>query len=229
MSKTNLLETDIAYVRVSRVADGLAGAVSAAFQTLQASNTLKGLVLDLRFAEGEDFAAAAAVADLFIAKERPLLDWGNGAMKSTEKQNALTLPVAILINRETTGAAEALAAVLRDAGAGLLLGSPTAGAGHGDERISVVGRSVAAHCFGPVKLGDGTALSAQGVKPDIEVKVGLEEERIRLARCIRFGGQAGRPVGGDFQRARWDQHRKPPATDHRSGLGARTPRGQERG
>ena len=33
----------------------------------------------------------------------------------------------------------------------------------------------------PVKLGDGTALSAQGVKPDIEVTVDVEEERTYLA------------------------------------------------
>ncbi|MBP9900232.1 MAG: S41 family peptidase [Verrucomicrobiota bacterium] len=203
VSKTNLLETDIAYVRVSRVADGLAGAVSAAFQTLQASNTLKGLVLDLRFAEGEDFAAAAAVADLFIAKERPLLDWGNGAMKSTEKQNALTLPVAILINRETTGAAEALAAVLRDAGAGLLLGSPTAGAAMVMSEYPLSDGQWLRIASAPVKLGDGTALSAQGVKPDIEVKVGLEEERIYLRDAyglvakpvVRSGAISNAPAG----------------------------------
>jgi len=180
VSKTNLLEDDIAYVRVSRVADGLASAVSAAYQTLSASNKLKGLVFDLRFADGEDFAAAAAVADLFIAKERPLLDWGRGVVKSTEKPNALTLPVAVLINRETTGAAEALAAGLRDAGVGLLLGGPTAGLGMVMSEYPLPGGQWLRIASAPVKLGDGTALSAQGVKPDIEVKVGLDDERIYL-------------------------------------------------
>ena len=180
VSKTNLLDDDIAYLRLSRVADGLAGAVNAAFQTLISSNKLKGLVLDLRFADGDDFQAAAAVADLFIAKERPLLDWGRGEVKSTEKQDALKLPVAVLINRETTGAAEALAAVLRDVGAGLLLGGPTAGAGMVMVEYSLPDGQRLRIASSPVKLGDGTVLSAEGVKPDIEVNVGLDDERIYL-------------------------------------------------
>lgn len=203
VSKTNLLEGDIAYVRVGRVADGLAGAVSAAYQTLSASNKLKGLVLDLRFADGEDFAAAVAVADLFIAKERPLLDWGRGAVKSTEKQNALTLPVAVLINRETTGAAEALAAVMREVGAGLLLGGPTAGAGMVMSDYPLPDGQWLRIASAPVKLGDGTALSAQGVKPDIEVKVGLGDERIHLRDAyglvakpvVRSGAISNAPAG----------------------------------
>lgn len=203
VSKTNLLEDDIAYLRVSRVTDGLAGAVSAAFQILSASNRLKGLVLDLRFADGEDFAAAAAVADLFIPKERSLLDWGSGAVKSTPKPDALRLPVGVLINRETTGAAEALAAVMRDVGAGLLLGGSTAGAGMVMTEYPLPDGQRLRIASAPVKLGDGTALSAQGVKPDIEVKVSLDDERTHLRDAygvvakpvIRSGAIGNAPAG----------------------------------
>lgn len=191
VSQTNLFDDEIGYVRVSRVADGLAGAVTAAFQALSASKKLKGLVLDLRFADGEDFAAAAAVADLFIRKERPLLDWGAGLVRATEKQDALTLPVAVLINRETTGASEALAAVLRYVGAALLLGGPTAGAGMVMKDYPLPDGQWLRIASAPVKLGDGTALSGQGVKPDIEVKVGLDEERIYLRDAY---GLLGNPV-----------------------------------
>ncbi len=203
VSKTNVLEDDIAYLRASRVADGLAGAVSAAYQTLTASNKVKGLVLDLRFAEGDSFAAAVAVADLFVSKERPLLDWGSGLAKSTTKTDALRLPVTVLINRETTGAAEALAAVLREAGVALLLGSPTAGAGMVMKEYPLPDGQRLRIASTPVKLGDGTALSPQGVKPDIEVKVGLEEERTYMRDAygvvakpvVRAGGISNAPAG----------------------------------
>ncbi len=180
LGKTNLLDDDIGYLRVSHVAEGLAGALNAAYQTLSASNKLKGLVLDLRFADGQDFAAAAVVTDLFVAKERPLLDWGQGMVKTKAKPDALTLPVAVLINRETTGAAEVLAAVLREVGVGLLLGGPTAGAGMVMNEYPLPGGQALRIASTPVKLGDGTALSGQGVKPDIEVKVSLDDERIYL-------------------------------------------------
>ena len=98
-----------------------------AFQQLGATNKLKGLVLDLRYTSGKDYEAAAAVADLFVSKERPLLNWGKGIVRSSSKTDAIEVPVAVLVNGQTAGAAEALAAVLREAGSGLVLGSRTAG------------------------------------------------------------------------------------------------------
>jgi hypothetical protein len=178
VSKTSMLDDGVAYVRVGRVGDGLANEVSVAHQQLSATNKLKGLALDLRFADGDNYAAAVAVADLFTAKERALLDWGNGVMKSTVKTDALSLPLAVLVNRETGGAAEALAAMLRETGAGLILGGVTAGRAMITQEYSLKDGQRLRIATSPVKLGDGTALSAQGLKPDIVVAVGADDERL---------------------------------------------------
>jgi len=180
VTKAVVLEEDVAYLRVGRVAEGLAQEISAANQGLSGTNKLKGLVLDLRFTEGDDFAAAAAGADLFVAKERPLLDWGNGMVKSKEKDNPINLPVAVLVNRDTSGAAEALAAVLRETGSGLILGAKTAGGAMTAKDFTLRHGQLLRIAVVPVKLGDGTAMSAQGVKPDIEVVVPPEQERAYL-------------------------------------------------
>src|SRR3989442_1424259 len=127
VSKTNLFEGDIAYVRIGRVAEGLTKMVGQAYQKSSETNKLKGLVLDLRYAEGDDYEVAAETADLFVSKERPLLNWGKGVVKSKAKKDAVGLPVAVLVNHRTAGAAEALAGVLRETGAALILGSRTAG------------------------------------------------------------------------------------------------------
>ena len=127
VSKSSLFEGEIAYVRVGRVAEGLAKALREACEKLGATNHLRGVVLDLRYTGGEDYAAAAAAADLFVKKERPLLDWGQGVVRSKAKDHALTNPVAVLVNRQTAGSAEALAAVLRETSLGIILGSRTAG------------------------------------------------------------------------------------------------------
>jgi len=123
---SNLFDGSIAYLRVGRVETGLANALREARQKL-GTNQLSGIVLDLRFTTGDDYAAAAETADLFIAKDKPLLDWGKGVVHSKEKGDAIREPVAILVNYQTARAAEALAATLRDAGAALLLGGKTAG------------------------------------------------------------------------------------------------------
>ena len=62
VSKSNLFDGDIAYVRIGRIADGLTKAVDEACQKSGATNKLKGVVLDLRYAGGDDYAVAAATA-----------------------------------------------------------------------------------------------------------------------------------------------------------------------
>jgi hypothetical protein len=180
VAKAILLEGDVAYLRVGRVADGLAGEVSESYQQLSGTNQLKGVVLDLRFVGGDDFAAAAAVADLFVAKTRPLLDWGDGMAKSKEKENEVKAPAAVLVNRDTSGAAEALAAILRETGVGLILGSKTAGGAMIAKEFPLKDGQRLRIATVPVKLGDGSPMSAQGVKPDIEVAVTAEDERAYL-------------------------------------------------
>ena len=177
VSTSFVLENDVAYVRVGQVNTGLAKEISRAQEQLSATNKLKGLVLDLRFVGGDDYAAAAAAADLFTTRKRPLLDWGAGLMESKAKTDALLLPVAVLVNRETGGAAEALAAVLRETGAGLILGGATAGRAMITQEFPLKNGQRLRIATLPVKLGDGTALSVQGVKPDIEVAVSAGDER----------------------------------------------------
>ena len=195
VSKTTVLEEDIAYLRVGRVEDGLAKAVAGAMQALAATNKFKGLVLDVRFADGEDYAAAVATADLFVADARPLLDWGNGVVKSEKKYDIINVPVAVLVNRATSGAAEALAAVLRETGVALILGGPTAGNAMIAKDFSLANGQRLRIATSPVKLGDGTALTATGVKPDIEVAVRVEDERAYLGDAYgllsQFAAKAG--------------------------------------
>ena len=138
------------------------------------------MALDLRFASGNDFAAAAATADLFIRKEQLLLSWNDGKASSRTKTDNISIPVAVLINSKTTGAAEALAAVLREAGVALILGKTSAGQAMTGQEYSLKSGQRLRVATSPVHLGKGQALS-QGVKPDISVEVSAEDERIYFA------------------------------------------------
>jgi hypothetical protein len=138
---------------------------------------------------------------LFVAKERPLLDWGNGVVKSKEKKDELALPVAVLVNRETGGAAEALAAVMRETGDGLILGSTTAGRAMIAQEFPLKNGQRLRIAALPVKLGDGTALPAQGVKADIEVSVSLEDERAYLTDAYAALPRTNLPAGSGLSLA----------------------------
>jgi hypothetical protein len=106
--KSAVLDGNVAYLQVSQVGRNLAEEIRAAQGALAVSNKIAGTVLDLRFAGGDD-AAEAQAAEAMLAGEK--------------------LPLAILVNHETEGAAAALASALRAARAGLVFESVAGPAG----------------------------------------------------------------------------------------------------
>jgi hypothetical protein len=195
VSQTRLFDGNLAYLRVARVGDGLAKEVNGKCQQLNSTNKLKGVVLDLRYADGTDYAAAAATADLFSAKSEPLLNWGSGMVSSHEKTNSIRAPVAVLVNRETARAAEALTALLRQTGAGLILGGRTAGQALITQDFPLKEGGQLRIATAPVTLGDGATLPVQGIKPDIDVAVSPEDELAYYADAFAVLPRAKPPAG----------------------------------
>lgn len=173
---TSVFDRHFGYVRVNRIAAGTGQEFQAAYERLRAAHSLKGLVIDLRFAGGKDYAAAVAMADRFFAEEQPLVDWGEGWKKSTGKTNAISMPVAVLVNRKTTGAAEALAGMLRHRDIGLLIGTNTAGEASMAREFSLKTGQRLRLAVAPVRVANGKELPFSGIQADIEVEVRPEDE-----------------------------------------------------
>jgi hypothetical protein len=209
VSKSTLFDGDIAYVRIGRVDDGLPLALEDAYHQLSPTNKLKGVVVDLRYTGGEDYASAAAAADLFLKTEQPLLNWGNGVVRSKEKKDALTSPVAVLVNAETSGPAEALAGVLRQTGVGLILGSQTAGRALIAKEFPLKNGQLLRIATSPIQLGDGSSLSGSGLKPDISVAISSQDERAYYADSFRVISQTNLMIGAGMSLAN-----SPQATNH---------------
>jgi Peptidase family S41 len=196
LASASLLESNIAYIRLAALDDGLPAKLTETMGRWSSTNPPAGLVLDLRFAASEDYPAAAGVADLFQSNVRPLLHWGGEVLKSREKPDAIRCPVAVLVNRETVGAAEALAAILRDTGVALILGNPTAGGAMiGQEFPLKDGRKLRVATL-PLKIGEGVELSARGLSPDIAVRVSPTEERTYLGDPYGAGKATDVGTGG---------------------------------
>jgi hypothetical protein len=196
VSKSSVFDGEVGYLRIERVGDGLASAVREACSKLAATNKLAGVILDLRYAAGDDYASAVATAELFVKKAQALLNWGNGVVRSTDNSEALSIPVAVLVNRQTAGAAEALAAVLRETGAGLVLGSTTAGQAMIAQEFPLKNGDRLRIATAPVQLGDGSALPGQGLKPDIAVEVSAADERTFYADAYKVLSRSELLAGG---------------------------------
>jgi hypothetical protein len=104
LAKSGMLENDVVYLRVGEVGKSLAAEIQSAQSDLALTNKIAGTILDLRFADGDDLDSAKTTENLFTSKK---------------------LPLAILVNGETRGAAASLATDLRTARAGLIFGGST--------------------------------------------------------------------------------------------------------
>jgi len=189
--RTAVFDGSYGYVRITEVGPAAEKQVAKAYQQLVSSNHLKGVVFDLRYAGGHDYASAAALADLFFSTEKPLLDYGDGMIKSKAKTNAFSMPLTALVNRETTGGAEAFAGILRQAQVGLLLGTNTAGkATIGKEFTLQTGQRLWI-ATSLVKLGNGQLFPTAGLQPDIQVEVSPEDEKAYYEDAYKVLPKAG--------------------------------------
>jgi hypothetical protein len=193
----SLYDGPVACLRVGRVADGLAAKISSACQVPEGSNQFKGIIVDLRFADGHDYAAAIAAANVFISREVPLLDWGNGMVRSKANKDAITLPVVVLVNHQTADAAEALAAILREDARAVILGSTTAGEATIGRNYPLKNGQYLRIATAAVKLGNGDALSAAGLKPDIQITLNPDDEKAYYADPFKVIPSSGDVAGTD--------------------------------
>ncbi len=181
LAATNVFENAYGYVRVGAVEIGLKEGMAQTLNTFRQTNAIKGLVIDLRFADGMNYAEAGAVADLFANGDKVLLSFGKSTVRSTEKKEAFGLPLMILVNGQTTGAAEALAGALRQATSSMLLGAPTAGRAFVYQEYALSQGSKLLLADAPVVFSDGTSISTSGLKPDLAVAVRPEDEQAYLS------------------------------------------------
>jgi hypothetical protein len=177
VSKSAVFDGAYALVRIGRVGPGLSNELMKAFTLLRATNRLKGVVVDLRYAVGQDYPAAAQAADLFFKTEQPLLQWGDTVLRSRPKDNAIDLPMVILINRDTYGAAEGLAAALRQADGSLIIGSPSAGHASRFKDFLLSNGQLLRIASGDLANGNGQPLPRTGLQPDIRIAVNPNDEK----------------------------------------------------
>ncbi len=174
IAKTNSFDGGLAYVRLARVGSGAASQIA---DFIKAVPKTKGVVIDLRFAKGDDYAAAVEVVNLFLGSEHPVLKWSDTIGKTAVRNDVIDLPVAVLVNRQTSGAAEALAAALRDQSLAILIGRPTAGQANVFDSFPLSNGQKLKIARSKVELPNGKAIGPEGLTPDTTVEVDEKNER----------------------------------------------------
>ena len=146
-----------------------------------------GLVLDLRNNN-------SGTVERMVESCQKLLPAGNVAqyvnntgetvVEYTAGSGRIALPLTVVVNDSTYGAAEVLAAAIRDGKGGTLVGSETAGAASKQETIQLSDGSALILTVGYYVDAQGNSLYETGVAPDREIHLGVLQERVLLRELL---------------------------------------------
>ena len=166
---------DLRYIRLNGLHPRCAAEVQAA---LKPDPLLRGLILDLRDAGGEDIDAVLAASALLCGPDQVLAQWrGLDDSGASDLRSApwvgpvVETPVLVLINARTRGASELLAALLSRRGRGILLvGEPSAGDPLIREILPLDDGAALRVATRKLVFPDGDALDARNtLAPDVRV------------------------------------------------------------
>ncbi len=149
-----------------------------------ADDAMQGAVLDLRGVSGVDLGCVLRVAglclgpDVTLARRIDRRGQESGELKTRGEALGRPLPLILLVNGETAGAAEALAAFLKGRPGVMLLGRRTAGDAFARERVAVGGGLEAYLATASIRLEGGADYAERGVEADIEMDAVATEDEL---------------------------------------------------
>jgi len=167
-----MVEDGIGYIRVDAINKGKAQEIAAKIRTLQKTGA-KRLILDLRNCAEGDESEGIAVANLFL--NHGTITYLQGQKYPREAFNAdvtkaiTNLPLAVLVNKGTAGAAEVVAAAVMENARGDVVGDKTFGDGSVQKVIPLPDGSALILSVAKYYSPSGKAIQDSAVTPNIVV------------------------------------------------------------
>jgi hypothetical protein len=187
-----ILAGHVAYLRVGSLTPQNLQALDANLQSLPAKK-VDALVLDLRAtATTNEFALGSELAKRFCPKGKALFALRKPGQKqerafTSDRDPAYQGLVIVLADGDTSGPAEAVAAVVRQYTKALVIGQQTAGRAVEFSDVNLNGGRMLRIAVAEAVLPDGRSLFAEGVKPDLPVELSAVEKRQMFQESLAKG------------------------------------------
>ncbi len=178
-----MLDDDIAYIRIIRFGDGVADEFSKAIQDLDSKN-MTSLVLDLRNNPGGYLSEVVEIADWFIDEGEDIayIDYSRNLAKLYDgKTNALNIPLAVLVNNGSASASEILTGAIKYNNKGTVIGETTYGKGTVQSLYQLATDGGLKVTTAEYFSANGQKVNGVGVEPDIFLPLKTEEELKTIA------------------------------------------------
>lgn len=175
-------EPGVGYIKITTLADGKAAEIKTVLSDLISKGAQK-IVLDLRGAANGKIQDGVAVANLFVGSGTLARVLGKGE-KETQTFTAdpskvvFNGPLAVVIDRSTAGAAEIIAAAVRDQKRGELIGERTFGTGSDQEMFKLSDGGALLITTAKYAPATGKAFMDEPVNPTVKVDRPVEAEVI---------------------------------------------------
>ena len=147
-----------------------------------------GLVLDLRSNSGGDMEAAASVMDMLLPAGTVVASRDSAGKETVEFTSAAgetALPVSVVMDENTYGAAELVAANVRDYKKGLLVGQQTAGHGRKSQVVPLSDGSAVFFPIAEYLTLNGQVFDGAGIAPDITKVLSDEQSALFLSGSLK--------------------------------------------
>jgi carboxyl-terminal processing protease len=167
-----MMEDGIGYVKVDTLTKGKAQEIAAKIKSLEKSGAKK-LILDLRNTSEGDESEGVATANLFL--NHGTITYLQGQKYPREAFNAdpaktiTSLPVAVLVNKGTAGAAEVVAAAILENARGDVVGDKTFGDGSVQKTIDLPDGGALILSVAKYYSPSGKAIQDNSVTPNVLV------------------------------------------------------------
>jgi carboxyl-terminal processing protease len=169
MISCSMVSGNAGYLKISQFTDSVPQDFNEDLSNLVKQGAV-GLVIDLRDNPGGKVESAASVLDTLLPAGNTVSyrdKNGKVTVECTSNSNEVNLPVSVIVNRETYGAAELFAADIRDFKKGLVVGERTAGYGVRDEAVPLSDGSAILLSGAEYLTAGGKTFNGAGVAPDI--------------------------------------------------------------
>jgi len=187
--RSRMLDSGIAYVRISTFANTTARDLQAPLERLLQARP-KGLVLDLRSNPGGYLQAALDVASELIPDGVLLYqEHANGqrdVFRAKPGGRATQVPLVVLIDHGSASASEIVAAAVRDRGRGVLIGEQSFGKGSVQNLHQLADKSTIRITTARWLSPNEQPLHGVGLTPDIPVPAATNGTDAALDRAVQF-------------------------------------------
>ncbi len=179
-------EGDIIYLRISSFTQQTYVNLIKEFNRIEneiGKKNVKGLVLDLRNNPGGLLDSSVFVSDAFLDKNKKIVSikGKDGVLikeyKSDTNQDLIpNIPMVVLVNEGSASASEIVAGALQDNGRAIIVGTQSFGKGSVQSIIPLNNGGGIKLTIAKYYTPSGKSIQAEGITPDIEVKLAKIEE-----------------------------------------------------